>query len=113
VFVSYPSSVAARGFVGIEVKCAENMAVAPARHRPRYDEVANAMGVFRVDARATLKAAPLEQLWRDHLLFRKPSLVRLDTASGFSHGTFVVTYPSANDHALEAVTTYRACSNDA
>jgi hypothetical protein len=109
VFVTYQSSVATRGFVGIEVKYAENMAVAPARHRPRYDEVADAMGVFRVDARATLKVAPVEQLWRDHLL---AGSLRLDTASGFSRGTFAVVYPSANTRVVEAVTTYRACLSD-
>jgi hypothetical protein len=78
VFVTCQSALAILGFIGMEAKYAERMAVAAARHRARYDEVADAVGVFRMDARAPLTAVPLEQWWRDHLL---AGSLRLNTAS--------------------------------
>jgi hypothetical protein len=60
------------------VKCAEDLDVPACRHRSRYDEVADSMGVFRPDARARPRQAPLEQFWRDRLL---PGILALDRDS--------------------------------
>ena len=106
VFVTYATGSKANGFVGIEVKYVENLDVPPARHRGRYEEVADAMGVFVPSARQRLRAAPLEQLWRDHLL--AGSLV-LDDSSGFEHGAFAVVYPSGNTIVGGAIEAYGSC----
>ncbi len=93
VFVAYTSGATTKGFVAIEVKYAESLGGAPARHRPRYDQVADAMGVFLPEARAELRQPPLEQLWRDHLL---AGSLLLDKGSGFDEGLFAVVYPEGN-----------------
>ncbi len=109
VFVRYEADGGARGFVGIEVKYAENLQGPPARHRARYDAVADAMGVFVPEARARLRQTPLEQLWRDHLL---AGSLLLDAGSGFQRGAFAVVYPGANGIVGDAVAAYRACLRD-
>ena len=98
-----------RTFVGLEVKYAENMQQPPARHRARYEVVADAMGVFVPEARPRLRDAPLEQLWRDHLL---AGSMLLDEASGFARGAFAVVYPSENVLVASAVQAYRGCLRD-
>jgi hypothetical protein len=108
VFVEYESD-GQRKFLGIEVKYVENMAQLPARLRPRYGEVARTMGCFRDDYLLELRAAPLEQLWRDHLL---AGSLLAHPAGGFSEGTFVVLYPARNDAVADAVARYRACLRD-
>lgn len=109
VFATYTSASAPSGFVGIEVKYAESLTASTARHRPRYEAVADAMGVFVPSARERLREAPLEQLWRDHLL---AGSLALDTESGFTQGTFAVLYPRENDAVAGALEAYRACLRD-
>lgn len=109
VFVSYDVG-GTRGFIGIEVKYAENLDVDEARHRARYDQIARQMNIFVPSSLPTLRVRPLEQFWRDHLL--ACSLV-LDDASGFDHGAFGVLYPSGNKIVESAVTRYRSCLLDA
>ncbi len=110
VFVAYTSGAKTQGFVAIEVKYAESLGGAPARHRPRYDQVADDMGVFLPETRPRLRQQPLEQFWRDHLL--AGSLV-LHAASGFHEGSFAVVYPEGNTVVGEAVEAYGACLRDA
>lgn len=105
VFVAYLDGEA-RGFVGIEVKYVENLAQPEARHRVRYDEVAMAMGVFGAGTLERLRRAPLEQLWRDHLL---AGSLALDPDAGFAQGTFAVIWPSENTIVGDAVKDYVAC----
>jgi len=109
VFVSYTTAAAVNGFVGIEVKYVENLDAPPARHRPRYEEVADAMCVFSPERRYLLRSPPLEQLWRDHLL---AGSLALDPASGFHHGTFAVVYPNGNTIVGAAVESYKSCLRD-
>jgi hypothetical protein len=109
VFVRYEFGESARGFVGLEVKYAETMQQPPARHRARYEAVADAMGVFVPEARPRLREAPLEQLWRDHLL---AGSLLLDEASGFARGAFAVVYPSENVSVADAAQAYRGCLRD-
>ena len=104
VFVEYDHQAGGRGFLGIEVKYHENLAGKPAKHRPRYNEIAEAMGCFRSDALPRLKIAPLQQIWRDHLLagITKKEL-------GYAEGIFVFLYPSGNSHCEVAIAEYRDC----
>lgn len=111
VFVEYVTGGGARGFLGVEVKYHEGLGDAAAEHRPRYDEVAAAMGAFRPEAVAKLRARPLQQIWRDHLLVG--SLVA-DEDAGYDEGRFVFLSPAENERCRDAVVAYRAClSNDA
>lgn len=109
VFVSYTIQGRCKGFVGIEVKYAENLEVEGALMRPRYEEVADAMDVFIADARERLRRPPLEQFWRDHLL--AGSLV-LDVDSGFEHGAYAIVFPRGNTVVGAAVDAYRDCLRD-
>lgn len=109
VFVVYTSATVTRAFLGIEVKYAESLGGAPARHRPRYDEVADAMGVFLPEARDKLRLPPLEQFRRDHLL---AGSLLLDADSGFDAGAFAVVYPQGNTVVGEALGKYRASLRD-
>ncbi len=105
VFVSFKVG-GSRGFVGIEVKYAENLDVDEAQHRARYDEITREMNIFVPGSVPTLRIRPLEQFWRDHLL---ACSLLLDRASGFNHGAFVVLYPLGNSIVESAVTRYRSC----
>lgn len=102
VFVKYVSPAGRSGFLGIEVKYHEGLGDAAASHRPRYDEVADAMGCFVRD-RAALRASPLQQIWRDHLLAGQ--LVRAGV--GFDEGAFVFLAPEGNVTCRRAVEKYR------
>lgn len=103
VFVTYDSPAGTRGFLGIEVKYHESLGDAAAPHRPRYDELADAMGCFPAD-RARLKTKPLQQIWRDHLL----AGALLGGGLGYDEGAFVFLYPEANAACARAVAAYRA-----
>ncbi len=106
VFLPYTTRAGKHGFVAIEVKYAESLNAKPARHRKRYDDVAEAMRVFEPSKLADLREAPLEQFWRDHLL--AGSMV-LDGRAGYERGTFAIVYPSANVPVAAAVASYETC----
>lgn len=106
VFLPYATPAGKHGFVAIEVKYAESLDAKPARYRARYDEVAEAMRVFEASKLADLRKAPLEQLWRDHLL---AGSIVFDGRAGYERGTFAVVYPSANAPVASAVASYRTC----
>lgn len=102
VFVRYTARTGARGFLGIEVKYHEGLRDDPATHRARYEEVAEAMRCFRSD-RSALRAAPLQQIWRDHLL--AGSLIQ--DGREFDEGAFVFVCPSENAACMNALARYR------
>ena len=104
VYVTYLTAQKRRGLVGIEVKYHENMLGKAARHRPRYDDVAEEMGCFREECASLLKRQPLQQIWRDHML--AGSML----ASGdFDDGFFVFLYPGENQLCDRAVKKYMLC----
>lgn len=103
VFVEYDGAKG-KGFLGIEVKYHEALGDKPAEHRARYDELATAMGVFRSPDEPSLRRAPLQQIWRDHLLAGSLLLAKL---SPYKEGTFVFLYPKENHHCRSAVEAYR------
>lgn len=108
VFIEYDCG-SRHQFLGIEVKYVENMAQSPARFRQRYAEVAQKMGCFQEERQSELRLAPLEQIWRDHLL--AGSLVG-HPGGRFDGGVFVVLYPEGNDAVARAITRYRECLLD-
>jgi len=102
VFVRYESPMQRRGFLGIEVKYHEGLKDKAAGHRPRYDELADAMGCFPAD-RSALKKSPLQQIWRDHLL----AGAVLAGGLGYDEGAFVFLYPRDNGACVRALAAYR------
>ena len=108
IYVRYDGNSRERGFLGIEVKYHENLEDYENRYRPRYDEVAAAMGCFREGALATLRRpGPLQQMWRDHLLVGSHREV-----DGFDESCFVFLYPEVNTACSSAVKSYTSCLSD-
>lgn len=68
VYVEHTTPTGGCGVIGLEVNYHEALTDAPARHRPRYDEVTREMRCFRDEHLAVLRKKPLEQIWRDHML---------------------------------------------
>lgn len=104
VFVEFLTPAGGQGFIGIEVKYHEAMTDKPSTHKTRYDAVADEMGVFLEEKRPHLRQAPLQQIWRDHLL--TGSLRRRE---GFDDGFFAFAYPKENFRCESAIRTYRSC----
>lgn len=107
VFLSCETAAGGRGFIGVEVKYHEDLTGPPAAHRDRYDALAAQLGCFRPEALPRLRAAPLQQLWRDHLLAGAVRLV-----DGWDDGLFVVLAPRANAACAAAVAAYGATLSD-
>lgn len=107
VFVVYEvvgaKSGSKRAFLAFEVKYHEDLRDDPAEHKARYDEVAEAMCAFVPD-RAGLRVAPLQQIWRDHLLVGS---MRIAEPDSWAAGTFVFLAPRDNPQCTKAVAAYR------
>jgi hypothetical protein len=85
----------------------EGLGDPPAPHRPRYDEIAAAMGCFRAQALERLQAKPLQQIWRDHLLVGS---LLLDRAGGYADGFFAFLHPKDNERCARACRSVRGLS---
>ena len=96
-------TTAGHGFIAVEVKLTETMAESPARLRPRYDELSRASGLFRDPDHADLRAAPLNQLWRQHMLTSALIINGL-----YSAGRFMVVAPALNAKVWDAVARYKS-----
>lgn len=92
------------GFVGIEVKYHENLRGPAGANKRRYDEVASMMGCFVPASLERLKTAPLQQIWRDHLLAGVTRIV-----DKYADGLFVMLYPALNRDVADATKAYSAC----
>ena len=102
VFVCCTTTDGFSGFVAIEVKYSETMAEPLATVRPRLDELSTAVGLYRSPDATKLRKAPMQQLWREHLLSR--SMIE----SGlYPKGRFVVIYPEQNNQCASAVLAYQ------
>ena len=99
VYIVYQSRDGGRGFAGIEVKYHEGLSEPEAEHRPRYDEIAEAMGCF--SDLAAVRERPLQQVWRDHLLVGAHQQV-----DGFSDAFFAFLYPRENSACADVVARY-------
>lgn len=86
------------------MKYHENLQGQPGEHRARYDEIAEQMGCFDPGNLVTLRAAPIQQIWRDHLLTGAARIV-----DGYEDALFAVIYPKDNAARRDAVATYRSC----
>jgi hypothetical protein len=104
VFLRCRTARGGAGFIGIEVKYHENLQAKPGEHRARYDEVAAAMGCFRAGCAPLLRAQPLQQIWRDHLL-----MGALQAAEGYDDALYALLYPADNTDCRAAVEKYCEC----
>ncbi len=91
------------GHIALEVKYTESMAEAATRPKARHDELSRLVGLYRDADAVALRASPIQQLWREHMLSR------VMVCNGrYDTGRFVVIYPAQNDLCERAVARYRA-----
>lgn len=97
------------GFIAIEVKYSETMGEPIGTLRPRYEELSNRVGLYNAPDAPALRASPLQQLWREHMLSR--AMIESET---YSTGRFIVIYPKQNHQCAGAVKSYQKhlVSND-
>jgi hypothetical protein len=103
IFIAMRRADGAKTFLAIEVKYAESMGEQPARLRPRYDQLSRDSALYRDPAAEALRRAPLQQLWREHLLAQT-----LLTTGLYDAGTFVLIAPKLNSDVQRAAATYAA-----
>jgi hypothetical protein len=102
VFVQCITVDGESGFIAIEMKYTETMAEPLSNLRPRYDELSAQVGIYKEPGAEALRASPLQQLWREHMLSRA-----MITGEPFSTGRFVVIYPKQNHQCASAVKAYQ------
>ena len=91
-----------RGFLSIEVKYTEGLHEKPARDRPQYGELARESNLFVDPDHPALRQAPIQQLFRQHLLCYAMLKNGL-----YAAGRFILIAPSLNLAVREAVAQYR------
>ena len=97
------SPTGARTFIAVEVKYAETMWEPVPNLRPRLDELSAQTDLFIDPDNPQLRHAPIQQLWRQHLL------ASTLTANGhFDAGLVVVIAPSMNNAVHHAIRRYRS-----
>lgn len=116
VFVEYTSNAGNIGFIGIEVKYAENLREGansiksildkqfcnePRTRRDRYQELSH--GIFKQDFYSKLEELPQFQIWRDHLL-----AVAMCSAfpEKYDEGLFLFLFPYSNECCRKGVEKY-------
>ena len=106
VFVEYQSGTGKNGFIGIEVKYAENLKEDKTKankvfqkHEKEYLKVARGTNIFPESSFAHLSQVPLQQIWRDHLL-------SITTLQDYDEVFFVFLFPSKNEECQNAITKY-------
>ena len=103
VFVEYKTSYGQLSFLGIEVKYAEHLKDKPSTHKIRYEEISNDSKFFDMSQLDNLKAKPIQQIWRDHLL----TLSMFISNKDYYRGDFIYLYPSGNRECVKAITKYK------
>lgn len=103
VYLEYTSCDGRNGFLGIEIKYAENIQDKPAEYRDEYKRIATEMDIFKEEAIETLKTTNIQQIWRDHLL--AGSLLKTKEMS--QTGKFIFLYPEENIQCCNAIEKYQ------
>jgi hypothetical protein len=106
--ITYVTPLGRTGFVAIEVKYSEAGHEPCPTIRPRYDEIASASGLFVDPSSKTLRANPLQQLFREHCL-AQAMLMRQD----YDKGCFIVIAPRLHHPMQGAIRVYEAHLNEA
>jgi hypothetical protein len=92
-----------RCFAACEAKYTETMQEQPARLRPRYDELSALSELFVDPDHPDLRSAPLQQLWRQHLL-----AFAMVHNGLYAAGRFLLIAPTLNRSVQEATAQYRS-----
>lgn len=107
VFIEFLGKSNQKGFIGIEVKYAENMADSKERcdkifteHGKRYTDLSQTYEIFKDGAIEHVKHSPLQQVWRDHLL-------AISTLKDYNQGFFVFLFPKDNLECERVVANYK------
>lgn len=103
VLLRYEKPNGTKGFVAIEVKYSESCQEPAPTIRPRYDDLAEASGLFVEPMKPALRTNPYQQLFREHLL-AQAMLMRGDA----DEAKFVVIAPRLNALFGSAVAGYQA-----
>lgn len=90
------------GFVAFELKYSESMREPVPQMRERYDDVSERSGLFLDPSDPALRANPLQQLWREHML----SQTQIDSGQ-YAEGYFLIVAPALNHHVQQAAETYQ------
>lgn len=104
VFVRGQDAARATTHVAMEVKYAETLRRETATPRLSFDRIAAQSGLFRDPAAPALRVAPLQQIWREHLLSR--ALTGEDRP--YARGRFIFVAPQLNGACWAAVDVYAA-----
>lgn len=102
VFISCRDGDGRKTFIAIEVKYSEAMQEPECRGRDRYEDLAASCGLYRNPADERLRANPLQQLWREHMLAQC-----LISNHLFDRGLFVCLAPRLNNPVQRACAMYR------
>ena len=102
VLIAGQSRKGQRSFIAIEVKYSESMNEPAASIRPRYNAVSTRSGLFKDPEHPALRSAPIQQLWREHML----SQTMLDNGL-YDSGLFLVVHPAKNEDCSVAVASYK------
>jgi hypothetical protein len=100
--IRYTTARADDGFVAVEMKYSEEGHEPAPNMRPRYDELADTSGLFIDASSPALRANPLQQFWREHLLAHA-----MVARGDYNEGRFVVIAPRLNRLVQNAVGAYR------
>ena len=100
--IRYSDGQGRNGFVAFEIKYSESMREPMPELKPRHAEVSGVSGLFTDPAAAALRASPLQQLWREHLLAQSMIDNRL-----YDEGYVVVIAPALNYHVQDAAEAYQ------
>lgn len=103
VFISCRDADGAKTFIAIEVKYSEAMTEPEARGRERYEELTEVCRLYEDPGDPSLRANPLQQLWREHMLAE-----RLVANGLYDRGVFVCLAPQLNVSVQRACQTYTA-----
>ena len=68
VYVEFLTTANTKRFLGTEVKYHENPIGKASPDKERYDEIAGSMDCFDSNRVDELRAQPIQQIWRDHIL---------------------------------------------
>ena len=101
--IRYSDPHGRNGFVAFEIKYSERMREPVPELKPSHVELSDASGLFTDPAAAALRANPLQQLWREHLLAQS----MIDHGL-YEEGYLVVIAPALNYHVQDAAEAYQA-----
>jgi PD-(D/E)XK nuclease superfamily protein len=100
--IRYSDGQGRNGFVAFEIKYSESMREPMPELKPRHAELSESSGLFTEPAAAALRANPLQQLWREHLLAQS----MIDNGL-YDEGYFVTIAPALNYHVQDAAAAYQ------